>query len=263
MPGTPGEAPVQRARWLTQLRDAGSLLLDLIFPPRCAGCGRVGVLLCEQCLARFEPIRPPVCRRCGHPNPHDGLCRSCEHTPSPLDGISAAAVFAPPLRDVIHVFKYGNGRGLAPALARPMVTAWQATGLAVDLIAPVPLHAARLAERGYNQSALLARALGPAVGVPVAETLLARQKATVPQVTLGAQERRENVSGAFVCRGDVAGKRILLIDDVCTTGATLEASAAALKACGVGSVWALTLARARWAPGHSDDALTSSECASR
>jgi len=167
------------------------------------------------------------------------------------------------LRDVIHVFKYGNGRGLAPALARPMVTAWQATGLAVDLIAPVPLHAARLVERGYNQSALLARALGSAVGVPVAETLLARQKATVPQVTLGAQERRENVSGAFVCRGDVAGKRILLIDDVCTTGATLEASAAALKASAAASVWALTLARARWAPGHSDDALTPSECASR
>jgi len=249
MPGTSGEAPVPHGRWLTHLRSAGSLLLDLLFPPRCAGCGRVGVLLCGKCLARFEPIRPPVCRWCGRPNPHDGLCRSCEHTPSPLDGISAAAVFAPPLRDVIHVFKYGNGRGLAPALARPMAAAWQQRASAVDLLAPVPLHAARQAERGYNQSALLARALGPVVGIPVAETLLTRQKATVPQVTLDAQARQANVSGAFICRGDVAGQRILLIDDVCTTGATLEACAAALKECGAANVWALTLARPRWGPG--------------
>ncbi len=246
MPGGPIEAHTPGARWLTQLRTAGRALLDLIYPPRCAGCGRVGDLLCEICLAQFEPIRPPVCQHCGRPIPHEGLCRTCQHTPSPLDGIAAAAVFAPPLRDVIHTFKYNNGRGLATPLAQQMAVAWQQGELSADLIAPVPLHAARLAERGYNQSALLARALGPAVGVPVAETLLARQRATLPQVTLGAEARRQNVSGAFVCRGDVAGRRIVLVDDVCTTGATLEACAAALKASGAGNVWAFTLARARW-----------------
>jgi ComF family protein len=157
----------------------------------------------------------------------------------------ATAIFAHPLRDAIHSLKYNNNRRLAGLLAARMAAFWRDNHLTADLIVPVPLHASRLTERGYNQSALLARALGVAVGVPVAEGLLIRHRATLPQVALGQAERRQNVQGAFTCPGDVTGQRIVLVDDVCTTGATLEACADALKAGAAGSVWALTLARPR------------------
>ena len=178
-----------------------------------------------------------------------GLCSQCRRRPSSLDGILSTAVFAPPLRPAIHHFKYRNARGLAVPFGARMANTWHEAGLHADLFAPVPLHAARQAERGYNQSMLLAMVLSKATGIPLAADLLVRQRATLPQTSLGWQKRHENVSGAFVCCGDPMGKRIVLIDDVCTTGATLEACADALKANGARDVWALTLARARWEPG--------------
>ena len=232
--------------WLSRLSTAGKALLDLLYPPRCVGCGRVGSLFCDACQAQIELIRPPVCRRCGRPLATGGLCPTCQRVPSALDGITSIAIFAHPLRAAIHSLKYGNGIALAAPLGAFMADAWREAGLSADLIVPVPLHPSRVAERGYNQSALLADVLGPAVGVPVAEHVLVRQKATLPQVTLGRSERRQNVRGAFTCRGDVAGQRIVLVDDVCTTGATLEACAAALRSGGVAAVWGFTLARPRW-----------------
>ena len=115
-----------------------------------------------------------------------------------------------------------------------------------DVVVPVPLHATRLRERGYNQAALLARELAQRAELPVNERTLVRKRATAPQVELGARERRENMHDAFGCSdGALAEKRVLLIDDVCTTGATLEACAIALRESGAHSVQALTLARAR------------------
>jgi ComF family protein len=118
--------------------------------------------------------------------------------------------------------------------------------LPADVIVPVPLHPDREAERGYNQAGLLARALAEQVGLPIREDGLMRVRATSPQVTLNAKERQSNVAGAFrVGKGHIAGKRVLLIDDVCTTGATIEACAQALKAEGAQSAWGLTVARGR------------------
>jgi ComF family protein len=115
----------------------------------------------------------------------------------------------------------------------------------VDVVVPVPLHTARLRERGYNQAALLARELAQQAGLPIDEGTLVRKRATAPQVELNAKQRKENVHGAFYCSGNaLTGKRVLLIDDVCTTGATLEACAVALYENGARSVQALTLARA-------------------
>jgi ComF family protein len=114
------------------------------------------------------------------------------------------------------------------------------------MIVPVPLHPSRLRERGYNQAALLARELSAYVAGDVVEDCLIRTKATIPQVGLRAQERRANVRDAFRCVSDsLSGKRVLLVDDVFTTGATLESAGAALRGAGVFSVWAYTLARAR------------------
>jgi ComF family protein len=231
----------------------GQSLLDLIYPPRCPGCGRMGVAFCERCRAQVGLIAPPVCRRCGCALPQDGLCARCRALPSNLDGILAVAVFADPLRQAIHALKYENNTALAAPLGSMMVGLWQLGGMPqADLILPVPLHTRRHAERGYNQSRLLARVLGRGVGVPVDERILVRQRHTLPQVGLGVSERQQNVEGAFACRGDLQGKTMVVVDDVCTTGATLEACAAALRASGAAGVWGFTLARAHCGSDHTE-----------
>ena len=239
---------------LDRASQVGQALLDLIYPPRCPGCGRMGFAFCERCQAQVELIAPPICRRCGCPLPQEGLCSRCRTLPSSLEGIRAVAVFADPLRQAIHALKYENNTTLAAPLGVMMVGLWRRGGLPqTDLILPVPLHTRRQAERGYNQSSLLAHVLGRAVGVPVDEHTLIRQRATLPQVGLGLSERQQNVEGAFACRGvprpgrggHLEGKTVVVVDDVCTTGATLEACATALRAGGAAGVWGFTLARAR------------------
>lgn len=232
------------------LATAGQALLDLLYPPRCPGCGKIGVVYCAACQAAIEPVPAPACPRCGHPAETVRLCPTCERTPSALDHIAATAVFASPLREAIHALKYDNNRSLARPLGERMAAFWQAGHMEADLIVPVPLHRSRQAERGYNQAALLAHVLGQATGIPVAERTVMRKKATRQQALLNAVERRANVKDAFTCRADMTGKRIVLLDDVCTTGSTLEACASALRAAGAASVWAFTLARARWEPGR-------------
>jgi ComF family protein len=246
---TPRGARDRAHSLLSQMSTAGQALLDLIFPPRCPGCGALGVPFCETCQTQIELISPPVCPRCGRPMPDDKLCMNCRHSPSNLDRITALAVYAHPVREAIHVLKYKDGRVLATPLGKLMADGWYRNCLSADLLLPVPLHPSRLAQRGYNQSALLARVLGARVGLPVVESILVRQRATPPQVGLSWAERQQNVNNAFICRGDLNGRSVMLVDDVCTTGATLEACAEALRAAGVTSVWALTLARARWEPG--------------
>ena len=240
--------------WRNRLAAAGQVLLDLFYPPRCPGCGRVGFTFCDACQARIEPPPAPACIRCGHPAETERLCPTCRETPSHLDRIASSAIFAHPLRDAIHDLKYNDGRSLARPLGARMAVSWRQGHFAADVIIPVPLHTARLAERGYNQSALLARSLSQEIGVPIDETALVRAKATQQQALLKAVERRENVKDAFSCRGGVSGKRVVLVDDVCTTGSTLEACAVALRAAGAAGVWAFTLARASWEPGHAGPA---------
>jgi ComF family protein len=155
------------------------------------------------------------------------------------------------LRVAIHQFKYGGVRALAQPLGELMGRTWATLAPQdepVDLIVPVPLHPARQRERGYNQAALLAQKLGGLLICPVETEVLVRIRATLPQVGLSAGERRANVQGAFQLVEDmvsyVAGKRVLLVDDVYTTGSTLEAACDALRDGRVLSVWAFTLARA-------------------
>jgi len=137
---------------------------------------------------------------------------------------------------VIHQLKYSDRHALTVILARLMADNWHASPMPADLIAPVPLHPARQRERGYNQADLLAQALGDMISLPVVGTGFRRTRHTRPQVDLSAADRRENVRGAFIyqTRGDnaISGKRALVIDDVCTTGSTLEACSLALKAAG-------------------------------
>jgi len=146
----------------------------------------------------------------------------------------------------MHHLKYRGRTVLAEPLGGMMAAYWTQHPTPTDVVVPVPLHAARLRQRGYNQAALLAREMARQAGLALDERTLVRRRATASQVDLTAEQRKENVRAAFQCVGPaLAGQRVLLIDDVCTTGSTLDACAVALQEGGASSVHALTLARAR------------------
>jgi len=222
-------------------------LLDLLFPPRCVGCGRYGTWLCPECERGIERITDPLCPRCGRPAARsDRPCPACRRTAPPVDGIRSAAYFEGVLREAIHHFKYRRLQVLAHPLGQLMAEQWAVHHIPAEVLIPVPLHPTRLAERGYNQAILLARELEAAIGLPLETGSLVRIRATTPQVTLDAAARQENVRGAFRCLDDrIAGRQVGLIDDLCTTGATLSACSVALQEAGASSVWAYTLARPR------------------
>jgi len=149
------------------------------------------------------------------------------------------------MRQAIHELKYGNHRSLAVPLGELLFDYWRRQTLSGDVLVPIPLHRAKLRSRGYNQSELLARELGKRGSLPVVTSALTRKKNTVPQVrTASIEERWANAAGAFECSSLILqGKRVVLLDDVCTTGATLDAAARSIVSAGAGSVWGLTVAR--------------------
>ena len=236
------------------LQGLGNAVLDLVFPPRCVACYRLGTWFCASCADEVEAICPPICRRCGLPldasRPRAGsTCQRCLRSPPRLDGLRSYAFHSGPLREAIRYFEYEDTRVLAKPLGDLLSQGWLNPSIGVqdiDLIVPVPLHPRRERERGFNQAALLARRMGANLGLSVADGVLKRTKQTRPQVGLSAQERRRNVDNAFQCVGPVlTGTQVLLVDDVCTSGSTLEAACRALREGGASFVWASTLARAR------------------
>jgi ComF family protein len=163
-----------------------------------------------------------------------------------LQGVRVAAYYEnSPIEPAIHALKYYNHKAIAAILGQTLSEAYQRYQLRADVVAPVPLHPARYHERGYNQSELLAQELTLRLNISLDTTSLQRHKRTSSQVKLSAAERQQNVAGAFSCRGQAfAGQQVLLVDDVYTTGATMDACAAVLlQAGGAAAVWGLALAR--------------------
>ena len=188
----------------------------------------------------------PICRKCGRVwKGANRICKSCVETPTPLTQIRAAVLLVDPVQGMIHKLKYKGMFGLAEPLAELMVEAWLQWETAVDLVIPIPLHTRRQKERNYNQAELLANHFSQKVHLPLNTKTLQRIRQTKPQVGLNALQRLENVQEAFHVEGtDAVNKDILLVDDVCTTGATLTAAANALLSAGAKSVSAYCLARA-------------------
>jgi ComF family protein len=219
--------------------------VDSFFPRRCVGCGKVGGFLCPECLGKLPRLLPPLCPHCGRPQASGIVCPDCRRRQAEIDGIRSPFRFDEVIRKAIHELKYRNLKAISPCLAELLADYLRSNPLPGETLVCVPLHPRRLRERGYNQSGLLARELGGRIDLPVIEDCLIRVKQAQPQVrAVDVEERRRNVADAFICRDEkVSGKQIILIDDVCTSGATLESCAAALKNKGATSVWGLTLAR--------------------
>jgi ComF family protein len=230
---------------VSSLKQFETGVLDLLFPPRCVGCGSSGGFLCVPCLSALPFLPFPLCAKCGKPLSYGTVCYDCENYLFAFDGIRSLSPYHGVVRQAILQFKYQNVKALAVQLAQLMGKYINSHPLPADTLVPVPLHPRRLRERGYNQSSLLSRELSRLVPLPVVEGALLRARNTPAQTkTNSVQNRHSNVAGAFTCRGRrVVGKRILLIEDVCTSGATLNACAIVLKSAGAISVWGLTMAR--------------------
>jgi ComF family protein len=228
--------------------------MNILLPPHCLGCEMPVAssgTLCAQCWGKLRLIERPYCDRLGTPFAYDlgegALSAEAIADPPPFERLRAVAAYDDMARKLVHGLKYGDRLDLARWMARWMVRAGGDVVSGAGVIVPVPLHRRRLWSRRFNQSAMLALAIAEATGTPFAPTALRRIRPTRQQVGLSARERSENVRGAFrVGDGEriaVAGRRVLLVDDVYTTGATMKAATRALTRAGAEAVDAVVFAR--------------------
>lgn len=235
------------------LRPAAAGLGALFMPPVCLHCdgGRFrGTPLCFACLRKLERLPAPCCPRCGDPDCRDGH----GYWSQAYDSARFLYRVTAPLSTVVHGFKYRHMRRHVQFLAAPLRRRDDLLAYArgFDALVPVPLHPSRRRERGYNQAEAIAEALGRFSGTPVRPRALIRRKATATQTRLGREQRLGNLEGAFACpdAGSARGLRLLLVDDVFTTGATVSACARALRQAGCGAVGVFALGRVgKDAPG--------------
>ncbi|PKO10695.1 MAG: hypothetical protein CVU40_03325 [Chloroflexi bacterium HGW-Chloroflexi-2] len=220
--------------------------IDFLFPPHCAGCGLVGERFCPDCSHQVRLLEGQICEKCGEPLTFlQHNIQECNDHLKSLKMIRSFSFYQPPLSLAIQKLKYHRDIGIAEVLAIYLVELYNKNKMDIDMVIPVPLSKKRLHDRGYNQSFLLALPFSMMINKPIKKQSLRRFKDTSSQVGLDRHERLINVSEAFIADSDeVNGKNILLIDDVSTTGSTLEACAKALKNAGAKDIVGLTLARA-------------------
>lgn len=221
-------------------------IFDFIFPPRCAGCNTIGERFCKKCADQVQMLDSNICLKCGEPISylkHD--IDECKNRLSNISIIRSFSYYQPPLSSALRNLKYNRDIGIAEVLANYLVELYNKNKLDIDMVIPVPLSSKRIHERGYNQSFLLALPFSMSTKLLINKQSLRRVKDTQSQVKLDRHERLTNVNDAFIADSKVVkGKNILLIDDVSTTGATLEACASALKKAGANDIVAFTVARA-------------------
>ncbi len=216
-------------------------LLDFFFPRYCLGCGREGAYFCARCREGLPFQEPPYCPVCGKSLDHHP---DCDLLAPELLELRSVFRFEGVVKKAVHQLKYNNLRDIAAPLGGFMADFLKSNSICSDLLVPVPLHKSRLRERGYNQSELLALTLHRLTGLPIFLDALKKVKPTPPQAdSTSVDARRLAVVDAFRCYNNFKGRRVILIDDVATSGATLSACARALALAGASEVRALTLAR--------------------
>ena len=228
---------------VTGLRPYLEALADLFYPQWCVGCeGRSSDLLCPECFESLPWMGSPACERCGLPTASETpACGACKYADFAFETARAPLRYEGVGKEIVHALKYRGYTAVVDRLAAPLLAEAVEGPGAFDAVVPVPLHRARLRGRGFNQAALLARGLADSINTPVSDTLQV-VRSTRDQVELSAAERRQNVAGAFSAKTRTRG-RLLLVDDVFTTGATTSACAAALLDAGAAEIHAITLSR--------------------
>ena len=241
---------------LAALREFSYDVVHFFFPPICTLCSdrltENDQVICDRCRHEMSQVLEPVCRLCGNPNVERSMerCGLCRKIKPAFDCARAATFYRWPGEQLVRELKYREHHELAPVMARLMYVCWQRAlpFESLDLVVPVPLHAVRLRERGFNQAELIAAPLAELFQKPLVTDVVVRVRPTVSQTELSFKERLENVQGAFepLIGADerLRDKAVALIDDVCTTGATGSACAAALKQAGAARVILFTFARA-------------------
>lgn len=218
--------------------------LDLLFPPVCGGCSKTGTRWCADCRSNIPNVMAPLCKICGLPQTREGVCPTCKNSPPRYKILRSWAVFDSPVRDALLRLKYRRDMALGEALSTQIAEFLSGLGWPVNVVIPIPLGKRRIKERGYNQVEMISMPLAEKLGIPYTSKALVRARETRSQVGLSAEERLQNVNGAFEARTKALGKTILLVDDVATTGATLSSGAEALYSAGAEEVFAFTVARA-------------------
>ncbi len=215
-----------------------SIGIDLLFPPRCAGCGQIDTFWCDKCQRDIDLLT---------------LTESIE-AKAPLQAVAAAGWHIDKLREAVQALKYGNARAVAKPLGEKLADCLRQHNWTIDMIVPVPLHTKRLAERGYNQAQLLAEVVSTISEIRCEASALQRVKETQSQVTVSGAERLVNIKGAFAANEDIVnGQSILIIDDVYTTGSTLSACGEALLTAGAKVVYGLTVTAAGYSITHKKE----------
>ena len=228
-----------------QLKSISEFCLDLLFPKRCVQCGEFGAFVCHKCLAKIKPIQTQVCPKCGKISDRGKWCSGCKGK-SNLSGMIVAADYRTgPTKELIHHLKYNSILELSPVLADLLIDQLIDLDFRGEIImTSVPLHRRRFNERGFNQAEILAKRTAKNIGYDY-QNLLIRKKYSDSQVKSSGRKRRENLIGAFDLAKLASAKKktVILIDDVSTTGTTLEECAKVLRASGARQVWGLVVAR--------------------
>ena len=230
---------------MTSFKEVVEFIKEGIAPAQCVGCGGFGSWLCEDCRAEIVWVKQQHCYKCGKLSAYGKTCNNCRRV-SKLTALAVACYFdVGPIRTAIHAVKYGGVYELAPILAGAFlaVVPEGVMGKSDWVVVPVPMTPARFKERGYNQAELMARDLADKLDLVILGGLL-KIRVTEPQATLPRAQRLINLRGSMEAMGELAGLKVILVDDVATTGATLEECARALREAGVKRVCGVVIARA-------------------
>ncbi len=219
--------------------------LDWLYPPRCCNCDTRGFVLCDACLAEIDVLNQYQCKKCGYPVKKNQLfCENCSQIEPFYDHMRSWAVYAGIVREAVHSLKYKKNLALGAILAKPLIEIITKNNWPIDIVIPIPLSRFRKRQRGYNQAALISTNIALELDLPHSNNAVRRIKETETQVSLDVNKRFTNLNDAFYANPAKLNKRkVLLIDDVITTGATMHNCSKTIKNAGADQVYCLSVAR--------------------